>query len=321
MERREINAKLEEIRQAAAQGGVDLGPEISALVAKLPLEGEGPKTAMDRVRLAREIDRPTTLDYVAKIFDSFMELHGDRAFGDDTAIVGGIANIGDRYFTVIGHQKGRNMKENLYRNYGWAKPEGYRKALRLAQQAAKFGRPIVTFVDTAGAYPGVGSEERGIGEAIAKNLKEFSTLGVPILCFIIGEGGSGGALGLAIGDEVWMLENAIYSVITPEGCATILLRDAAKSAESAELLRLGAREHLAAGVIEGVIAEPAGGAQNDPDAVARAIKERILESVARLSSLSAKELLAKRFDRFMSIGASEEKASAGRGFLSRYLGN
>src|SRR5438477_683698 len=222
----------------------------------------------ERVQLARHPKRPHTLDYIQRIFTEFREIHGDRAFGDDPAIVGGMALFDGKPLVVIGQQKGRDTKQKLHRNFGMPKPEGYRKALRVMQLAAKFGRPILTFLDTPGAYPGIDAEERGQAEAIARNLREMARLPVPVLVACIGEGGSGGALALGVGNTVLMLENAVYSVISPESCAAIIYRDSAKAEQAAAALRLTAEDLKELGLIDGIIPEPAGGAQEDPDAAA-----------------------------------------------------
>ncbi|MFP4067995.1 MAG: acetyl-CoA carboxylase carboxyltransferase subunit alpha, partial [Spirochaetaceae bacterium] len=246
MKAEEIRRKIDELKRLAAEHDVDINEDLSRLVSKLEGEGEGGPVeaggmrAWERVQLARHQDRPTTLDYIDRMSDRYIELHGDRAFADDPAMVGGLAEIDGVYFTFIGHQKGRNMKENLKRNYGMAHPEGYRKALRLAKQAEKFGRPVLSIIDTPGAYPGISAEERGIGEAIARNLKEFAALRTPVIAVIVGEGGSGGALGIGVGDYLIMLENTVYSVISPEGFASILLRDSRKAEEAAALMRMTA---------------------------------------------------------------------------------
>jgi acetyl-CoA carboxylase carboxyl transferase subunit alpha len=254
------------------------------------------------VELARHPDRPYSLDYISRIFDDFTELHGDRFYADDAAIVGGLAFLDGRPVTVIANQKGRSLKENMRRNHGMANPEGYRKALRLAKEAEKFQRPIITFVDTAGAYPGLGAEERGIGEAIARNLRDFSQLKTPIVCIIIGEGGSGGALGICVGDKIYMLENAIYSVISPEGCASILLRDAARAKDAAAMLRITSADLLAFNVINGVIQEPPGGAHTDPAASAASIKEILIRDLADLEGRNPSVLVRYRNQKIRKIG-------------------
>ena len=258
-------------------------------------------TAWDRVMLARKPERPKSLDYIKYIFDDFMEFHGDRNFGDDKAIVGGIARIENIPVTVIGEQKGKNVKENMERNFGMPEPEGYRKALRLMKQAEKFKRPIITFIDTPGAYPGMGAEERGQGEAIAKNIMEMSNLKVPIICIIIGEGSSGGALAIAVGDKIVMLENAIYSILSPEGFASILYKDSSKAKEAAENMKATANDLKDLGIIDKIIKEPEGGAQNDFEKVAKDIKKYILKSIKELEELPEKELIENRYKKFRNM--------------------
>jgi len=256
----------------------------------------------ERVQLARHPKRPHTLDYINRIFTKFSELHGDRAFGDDPAIVGGMALFDDRPVMVIGQQKGRDTKQKLYRNFGMPKPEGYRKALRLMRLADKFRRPIVTFLDTPGAYPGVDAEERGQAEAIAVNLREMSRLGVPVITVVIGEGGSGGALGLGVANRVYMLENAYYSVITPESCAAIIYRDSGKAPEAARSLRLSSADLLALNLVDGIVSEPAEGAHTDADKAAEFVRETIRKALAELSSLSPQELIDDRYNKFRRMG-------------------
>lgn len=246
---------LNNLKDIAKKAGLDISEELAKINAKLESSTALSKT-WERVELARHSDRPRTLDYINLIFDNFTELHGDRFFGDDPAMIGGIGFIDGMPVTVIGTQKGRNLRETIDRNGGMANPEGYRKAMRLAKQAEKFKRPIITFIDTQGAYPGLGAEERGIGEAIAFNLREFSRLKTPIICIIIGEGGSGGALGIGVGDKIYMLENAIFSVISPEGCASILLRDSSRAKDAAAMLKITSQEVLDLKVINGIIPEP-----------------------------------------------------------------
>ncbi len=265
-------------------------------------ETAAPNPTWDRVQLARHPKRPHTLDYVARIFTDFSELHGDRAYADDPAVVGGMALFEGRPVMVIGHQKGRDTKQKLLRNFGMPKPEGYRKAMRLMRVADKFRRPIVTFLDTPGAYPGIDAEERGQAEAIAVNLREMSRLGVPVIAIVIGEGGSGGALGLGIANRVYMLENAYYSVITPESCAAIIYRDSGKAADAARALRLAASDLLSLGLIDGIINEPAEGAHTDMDAAAESVKRTLRESIAELSARSPQELIDDRYDKFRRMG-------------------
>jgi acetyl-CoA carboxylase carboxyl transferase subunit alpha len=296
-----IRKKLDELKNAAKEGGFDLGKEIELLETKIRAGSEN-EAVWRRVELARHPDRPNAFDYIERIFDGFIELHGDRAFGDDPAIVGGLAFFQGRPVTVIANQKGRTLKENMFRNHGMGNPEGYRKALRLAKQAEKFHRPVVTFVDTAGAYPGLGAEERGIGEAIACNLREFSQLRTPVICFIIGEGGSGGALGLCVGDKVYMLENAIYSVISPEGFASILLHDSAKAKEAAAMLRMTSADLLSFGIVNGVIPEAPGGAQNDTDFTAGLIRDVLARDIDYLCRHPASVLVRYRNQKIRKFG-------------------
>lgn len=259
-------------------------------------------TPWDRLTLARLVERPTALDYIEQIFDSFIELHGDRGFRDDPSIVGGIAELDGVAVTVIGQQKGRNIKENVERNFGMPHPEGYRKALRLMKQAEKFNRPVICFVDTSGAYCGVDAEKRGQGEAIAKNLITMANLNVPIVSIVIGEGGSGGALAMAVADEVWMLENSVYSVLSPEGFASILWKDATRAKEAAEVMKITAEDLLNYKIIDKVINEPEGGAHIDPEAMAKDIKNNLLEVIPKLLSKDKEELLKLRYNKYRTIG-------------------
>lgn len=303
MTQKQLDKKLRELRLLADQQNLNIDDDISRISAKLNGdEAPNQANAWNTVQLARHPDRPTTLDYLDRICDDYMELHGDRAFGDDPAMVGGIARIGGIPFTFFGHQKGRNMKENIRRNYGSAHPEGYRKALRLAQQAEKFGRPIVSFIDTQGAYPGITSEERGISEAIARNLKIFSRLKTPIISIITGEGASGGAIGIAVCDKLYMMENSFYSVISPEGCASILLRDPKQAQYAAGLLKMTSMDLRRFGMVDGIIAEPEGGAHTGMDAAARSIKNTILGAWDELSKLSIDKMLKERSRRLLSYG-------------------
>jgi acetyl-CoA carboxylase carboxyl transferase subunit alpha len=256
----------------------------------------------ERVQLARHPKRPHTLDYIERLFTDFAELHGDRFFGDDPAVVGGMAYFDGHPVMVIGQQKGRDTKAKLHRNFGMPKPEGYRKALRLMKLADKFHRPVITFLDTPGAYPGIDAEERGQAEAIAFNLREMSRLGVPVITIVIGEGGSGGALGMGIANRVFMLENAYYSVITPEMCATIIYRDSGKAPDSARALRLTAPDLLHFGLIDAVIPEPAGGAQEDPDRAAEFVRQPLQQALAELSGQSPARLIDDRYNKFRRMG-------------------
>ena len=273
------------------------------------------KSAWDRVCLARMPERPKALDYINEIFTDFIELHGDRNFGDDKSIVGGIAVLDEFYdigesdgeskgipVTVIGEQKGKKAKENMERNFGMPNPEGYRKALRLMKQAEKFNRPIVTFIDTPGAYPGMGAEERGQGEAIAKNMLKMSRLKVPIICIIIGEGSSGGALAIAVGDRIVMLENAVYSILSPEGFASILYKDASRAYDAAENMKITAKDLKKLNVIDEIIDEPDTGAQEDFITVANNLKMYIIKSIKELSEISKDELIEKRYEKFRNMG-------------------
>ena len=259
------------------------------------------KTAWDRVQLARELDRPKAMDYINSLFEDFIELHGDRNFGDDKSIVGGIGTLEGKPVTVIGEQKGKNVKENMERNFGMPEPEGYRKALRLMKQAEKFKRPIITFIDTPGAYPGMGAEERGQGEAIAKNLMEMSRIKVPIICIVIGEGSSGGALAIGVGDKVVMLENAVYSILSPEGFASILYKDSSKAKEAAENMKLTANDLKKLGIIDKIIKEPENGAQNDFEEVIDDIKKYLVQNIKKLEELTEKELLEQRYEKFRNM--------------------
>jgi len=263
-------------------------------------------TTWQRVQLARHHNRPYTLDYVSRITDNFIELHGDRLYADDTSIVAGLALISSKSMVLIGHQKGRDTKSNIYRNFGMTNPEGYRKALRLMKLGAKFKKPIITLIDTPGAFPGKGSEERCVAEAIARNLYEMALLRVPIVCIITGEGGSGGALGIGIGDRVLMLENSIYSVISPEGCASIIFRDVNKASLAAESLKITSYELLELGLIDDVIPEPLGGAHRKVNKMAEILKNRILKEVEELEKIKPEILIEKRIKKFGDMGFWEE---------------
>lgn len=259
-------------------------------------------TTWQRVQLARHYDRPYTLDYISKMCDNFVELHGDRYFADDTAIVAGLATINGKRMILIGHQKGRDTKSNLYRNFGMANPEGYRKALRIMKLGAKFNVPVVTLIDTPGAFPGKGAEERNIAEAIARNLFEMAVLPVPIVCIIIGEGGSGGALGIGVGDRVLMLENSIYSVISPEGCASILFRDSSRAKDAAEALKITANELLQLGLIDGVVEEPLGCAHRELNKMSDILKNHILQEIEELEKIDIDTLIENRVEKFGKMG-------------------
>ena len=260
------------------------------------------KKAIDIVRLARHTKRPTTLDYIRLMTTDFLELHGDRRFSDDLAVVGGIGFLEDIPVTLIGHQKGRNVNEHMKRNFGMAHPEGYRKALRLMEEAERFGRPVINFIDTPGAYPGIGAEERGQAEAIAYNLYQMSTLKTPIISVITGEGGSGGALALGLADRVYMLSNAIYSVISPEGCASILWRDASRAGEAAEALKLTAPHLYQLNIIDAIIEEPGGGAHEDHETTAKGLKSALILGLKELLHLEVEILLEQRYQKYRKMG-------------------
>jgi acetyl-CoA carboxylase carboxyl transferase subunit alpha len=268
-----------------------------------PEASDAPKNiAWQRVLLARHAKRPHTLDYIERVFTDFREIHGDRLFADDPAIVCGMGFFEGRAVMIVGEQKGRDTKQKLHRNFGMPKPEGYRKAIRVMQLAAKFGRPVITFLDTPGAYPGIDAEERGQAEAIARNLREMSRLPVPVIAVCIGEGGSGGALALGVGNQVFMMQNAVYSVISPESCAAIIWRDSAKAELAAEALRLTAEDLLNFGLIDGIIPEPPGGAQEDPDAAAELLRKKLRDALEELGRLSQRELVEQRYKKFRRMG-------------------
>lgn len=301
----ELSNKIEELKKFSKEQNLDLSAEINKMENKLStMKGEVYKnlTPWEKLSIAKLIERPTSLDYIERIFEDFIELHGDRNFADDAAIVAGIAKLNGTTVTVIGVQKGRNTKENIVRNFGMPKPEGYRKALRFMKQAEKFKRPVVCFVDTPGAFCGVDAEERGQGEAIAKNLMEMANLKTPVVSIVIGEGGSGGALALAVADEVWMLENSVYSILSPEGFASILWKDSSRAKEAADIMKITAEDLKGFGVIERVIREPLGGAHKDVDFTAKDIKENLLDAITYLSKQPVEELLNKRYDKFRKIG-------------------
>lgn len=301
----ELRAKIEELRKFGLDKSIDFTDEISRLeeqYASLEVELYSDLKAAQKMQIARHPGRPTTTDYILHIFTDFCELHGDRLFGDDLAIVGGIAKLNGLPVTVIGHQKGKDTKDNIARNFGMAHPEGFRKALRLMKQANKFGRPIITFIDTPGAYPGNAAEERGQSEAIARNLLEMAGFQVPIICVIIGEGGSGGALALGVGNRVLMLENAIYSVITPNGAASILWKDASKADQAAEAMKITAQNMLEMGIVEEVIPEPKGGAHKNLVLQAAAVKQAICRHMGDLTGMKQAKLSEDRYQKFRIIG-------------------
>jgi acetyl-CoA carboxylase carboxyl transferase subunit alpha len=300
-----LEKKIQELKGFISEKKIDLSSEVRRLEEKLEhlkRETYGNLTAWQRVQIARHPQRPYTLDYVNMLMSDFIEVHGDRSFSDDQAIVAGFAKFDAQKIVVIGHQKGRDTKENLRRNFGCAHPEGYRKALRIIQLAEKFNLAIVIFIDTPGAYPGIGAEERGQAQAIALNLREMTSIAVPIIAIVIGEGGSGGALGIGIADRICVLENAYYSVISPEGCAAILWKNGSKAPEAAAVLKLTAQDLLSLGIIDEVIPEPLGGAHTDPQRMSQILKEVIKRNLRELSALKKEELLKLRYKKFRGIG-------------------
>ena len=306
----DLEAKIEELRFVQDDSAVDISEEIDRLEKKsgqLTKDIYGKLSPWQISQVARHPQRPYTLDYLSLIFTDFEELHGDRAFADDHAIVGGLARFNGQPVMVIGHQKGRDTKEKIYRNFGMPRPEGYRKALRLMRLAEKFGIPVMTFVDTPGAYPGIDAEERGQSEAIGRNLYVMAELKVPVIVTIIGEGGSGGALAIAVGDTVQMLQYSTYSVISPEGCASILWKSAEKAPEAAETMGITAQRLKTLGLIDKIVNEPLGGAQRDHAAMAQNLKKALQDALKQLSGLSTAELLATRYERLMSYGRYKEE--------------
>jgi acetyl-CoA carboxylase carboxyl transferase subunit alpha len=302
----DVQTQIDKLLDLADRRGIDVSDEVEVLrnrLQELKEETYDNLSPMDQVQVARHPRRPYTLDYIARICTDWVELHGDRGFRDDEAIVGGWARLRGRSVMIVGHQKGRDMKENLRRNFGMPHPEGYRKALRLMRQAEKFGRPVITLIDTPGAYPGIGSEERGIGEAIALNLREMARLRVPVVSAVIGEGMSGGALGIGVTDRILMLEHSIYSVISPEGCAAILWRSADFREEAAKALKLTARDLLQLGVCDEVVPEPPGGAHSDWDQAASFLEDALDRTLTGLGKLSVQKLLQARWAKYDAIGA------------------
>jgi acetyl-CoA carboxylase carboxyl transferase subunit alpha len=293
---------VERLDELTAIGAKDEARRVREQIEKTKLKLYSSLTPWQRVQLARHPRRPFTLDYIERMVVDFFELHGDRAFADDRAIVAGLGRIDDIAFVIVGHQKGRDTKERIARNFGQAHPEGYRKALRIMELAARFGLPVLTLVDTPGAYPGVGAEERGQAEAIARNIREMAVLPVPVVCVVIGEGGSGGALAIAVGDQVLMMENAVYSVISPRGCASILWRDGSRAPDAAKALRLTAADLLEFGIIDGVVDEPRGGAHQDWDQAAQLLKKAVLVNYRRLKDKTGEQLVRERIARLGTIG-------------------
>jgi acetyl-CoA carboxylase carboxyl transferase subunit alpha len=306
----ELEKKIAEMKELAFVENVEVQEEIARLEAKaqkLRQDIYSKLNRWQRVQLARHPQRPYTLDIVERIVEDFFELHGDRRFADDPAIVAGLGKLDGIPVAIVGHQKGRTTKEKLYRNFGMPHPEGYRKALRVMQLAEKFNRPVISFIDTPGAYPGIGAEERGQAEAIARNLYEMSHLRVPILIVVIGEGASGGALGIGVGDRILMLENTWYSVISPEGCAAILWRDSSKADQAADAMKVTARDLLEMGIADELIPEPIGGAHRDHDGTAAILKDHILRHLRELMQVPVDKLIQQRIQKYREIGVFEEK--------------
>lgn len=305
----ELERQIKEIKIFAAEKDIDMSEEISRLEQKKEALREKiyrELTPWQKVQIARHPKRPTFLEFVEMIFSDFLELHGDRLYRDDPAMVGGLAYLEGIPVTVVGQQKGRDTKENIYRNFGMPHPEGYRKALRLMKQAAKFKRPIISMIDVVGAYPGIEAEERGQGEAVARSIMEMAALETPIIVVITGEGGSGGALGIGVGDRVLMLEHAYYSVISPEGCASILWKDASKAPQAVEALRVTAEDLMKFQVIDEIIPEPLGGAHRDPNKTAEAIKEALLRNLTSLMEMPPERLKEERYNKYRKIGIFNE---------------
>lgn len=302
----ELERQIDELKRISDERGIDVAGEIGTLEEKLATRrGEIYQglTPMQRVQVARHPRRPYALDYLSSIFTDFIELHGDRLFRDDPAIVGGWARLNRQSVMVVGHQKGRDTKENIKRNFGMAHPEGYRKALRLMQAAARFHAPIITLIDTPGAYPGLGAEERGQSEALARNILEMSALATPIISVVIGEGGSGGALALGVADRVLMFENSVYSVISPEGCATILWKDATQRERAADALKLTAADLIRLGLVDEIIPEPVGGAHFDPDAAGESLRAALIKTLNELNKVRPEKLVKRRHDKYAAMGA------------------
>ncbi|BAF60397.1 MAG: acetyl-CoA carboxylase carboxyltransferase subunit alpha [Pelotomaculum sp.] len=302
----ELELKISELRNFSREKGIDLANEISILENRVREVREaiyGNLTPWQKVLIARHSERPNTYDYINYLFTDFIELHGDRLFGDDPAVVGGICRFRGRAVTVVGHLKGKDTKENLARNFGMAHPEGYRKAMRLMKQAEKFRRPVICFIDTPGAYCGMGAEERGQSEAIARSIMTMATLKTPIVSVVIGEGGSGGAIAFGVGDRILMLEHTIYSVISPEGYASILWKDASRAREAAEAIKITAQDLFELGVADQVVPEPLGGAHRDPEAAAANLGEALAKALEELLEIEPEKLVAARYGKFRTIGS------------------
>ncbi|MGI4022151.1 MAG: acetyl-CoA carboxylase carboxyltransferase subunit alpha [Janthinobacterium lividum] len=310
----ELQQQIEKVEQAGEKTKVDMSPALSELHKNLQNKKEeiyGNLSGWQNVQISRHPERPYTLQYIESISTDFLEMHGDRNMGDDKAIVGGFGSLNGQTVMFIGHQKGSNTKMRQYRNFGMANPEGYRKALRLMKMAEKFNKPIITFIDTPGAYPGLEAEERGQGEAIARNLMEMSVLKVPVICVIIGEGASGGALGIGIGDRVYMLEHTWYSVISPESCSSILWRTWDNKEKAAEVLKLTSKEMYQNKLIDGIVKEPLGGAHQDPEAMIATLKQVLLDDLAILKAKNVNELVSERIDKFCAMGVVIDESELG----------
>lgn len=305
----ELETRIAQIRELAEENEVDVSDQIRLLedrAVQLRQEIFSSLTPLQRLQVARHPRRPSTLDYVQAISDDWMELHGDRGGRDDSAMVGGVAQIDGRPVMILGQQKGRDTKDNVFRNFGMASPSGYRKAMRLMDHASRFGMPIITFIDTAGAFPGLEGEQQGQGEAIAYNLREMFRLEVPIICTVIGEGGSGGALGIGVGDRLMMFEHSVYTVISPEGCASILWRDAAKAPQAAEALKITAQDLMSLGILDEILPEPIGGAHSDPLTTAETLKKAILRNLSELDQLTPEQRCDLRYRKFRNFGVFVE---------------
>ncbi len=316
----EIEAKIKTLEAQQTESGKDVSQEIKELQTQcedLKQKVYAELTPWQRVQLARHPKRPYLTDYIPRLFTDFLELHGDRVFGDDAALLGGMAFLDKIPVMILGHRKGRTLQESMVQNFGMPHPEGYRKALRLMKLAEKFNMPVLTFVDTAGAYPGIGAEERGQAEAIAVNLREMAGLTVPIVVTVIGEGGSGGALAIGVGDAVLMLENSWYSVISPEGCASILFHEASKADVASKALKLTANDLIGFGVIDEIVPEPLGGAQRDPDVTAANLKAALLKQLKTLTALSTDKLIRNRFEKFRSIGLWQDARPTSSGRIKK----
>lgn len=309
----ELREKIDELKTFGSDKNIALEPEIKKLTEKLDKmkkEIYSNLTPWQRIQIARHPDRPYTLDYIRMMTTDFVEIHGDRLFSDDLAMIAGFATIDGEKVIILGHQKGRDVNENVLRNFGCAHPEGYRKAIRVMKLAEKFNLPVVILIDTPGAYPGVGAEERGQAQAIAENLKDMAGLTTPIIATVIGEGGSGGALGVGVADKVFMLEHAYYSVISPEGCASILWRNAVKAPDAAVALKINSENLIEFGIVDGVVKEPVGGAHYDPETVADRLKTLILEAIRELTAVDENMLVNNRYQKFRTIGEFTEQNAA-----------